>query len=71
MLHGEARQYSGGRKTVTVDAGAGTVEELLARAGIPVGETAAYIVNGEQRDLGDPVRDGDTVEVLPAISGGR
>jgi sulfur carrier protein ThiS len=70
VLHGEARQFSGGRRSVEIEPGPTTVIGLLRVAGIPVLETAAFIVNGEQQDESAPVRDGDTVEVLPAISGG-
>lgn len=70
VLHGEMRQFSGGRRTVEVAAGPGTVAEVLVAARVPLAESAALIVNGEQRDAGAAVADGDTVEVLPAISGG-
>ncbi len=71
VLHGEMRQFSGGRRTILVAAGPATVAELLRASDIPLGESAALIVNGEQREADAPVVDGDTVEVLPAISGGR
>jgi len=65
------RQFSGGRRTILVAAGPATVADLLRASDIPLGESAALIVNGEQREADAPVVDGDTVEVLPAISGGR
>lgn len=71
VLHGEMRQFSGGRRTLEVAPGARTVAELLRTSAIPLSESAALIVNGEQRDADAPVADGDTVEVLPAISGGE
>ncbi len=71
VLHGEMRQFSGGRRTILVAAGPATVAELLRASDIPLAESAALIVNGEQREADAPVVDGDTVEVLPAISGGR
>ena len=71
VLHGEMRQFSGGRRTILVAAGPATVADLLRASDIPLGESAALIVNGEQREADAPVADGDTVEVLPAISGGR
>lgn len=71
VLHGEMRQYSGGRRTITVAPGPATVADLLRASAIPLGESAALIVNGEQRDADAAVADGDTVEVLPAISGGH
>lgn len=71
VLHGEMRQFSGGRRTLEIAAGPATVADVLRAASIPIGESAALIVNGEQRDADAPVADGDTVEVLPAITGGR
>lgn len=70
VLHGELRQFSGGRRTLTIAAGPATVADLLRASDIPLGASAALIVNGEQRGADAPVLDGDTVEVLPAISGG-
>lgn len=70
VLHGEMRQFSAGRRTITVPAGPATVAEVLRASDIPLGESAALIVNGEQRDADAAVADGDTVEVLPAITGG-
>ena len=70
VLHGEMRQFSGGRRTLEIAPGPATVAEVLRAARIPISESAALIVNGEQRDAEAPVVDGDTVEVLPAITGG-
>ncbi len=71
VLHGEMRQFSGGRRGIEVAPGPATIAEVLRAASVPIGESAALIVNGEQRDADAAVADGDTVEVLPAISGGR
>lgn len=71
VLHGEMRQFSHGRRTIEVAPGPATVAEVLRAARIPLSESAALIVNGEQRDADAAVVDGDTVEVLPAITGGR
>lgn len=71
VLHGEMRQFSGGRRTIEVEPGPATVAEVLRAAHVPISESAALIVNGEQREADSPVVDGDTVEVLPAITGGR
>ena len=70
VLHGEMRQFSGGRRTIEVPAGPATVEEVLRAASVPISESAALIVNGEQCGADARVVDGDTVEVLPAITGG-
>ena len=71
VLHGELRQFSpGGRKELRV-AGAGkTALEVIRELGIPTTDTAAFIVNGEQRDGETTLADEDTLEALPAISGG-
>ena len=70
VLHGEMRQYSGGRRMLEVAPGPATVAAVLRAANIPISESAALIVNGEQSDAEAAVADGDTVEVLPAITGG-
>ena len=70
VLHGEMRQFSGGRRTLEIAPGPPTVAEVLRAARIPISESAALIVNGEQRDAEAAVVDGDTIEVLPAITGG-
>ncbi len=71
VLHGEMRQHSGGRRTIEVPAGPATVADVLRASGIPLSGSAALIVNAEQRDADASVIDGDTIEVLPAISGGH
>jgi crotonobetainyl-CoA:carnitine CoA-transferase CaiB-like acyl-CoA transferase/sulfur carrier protein ThiS len=71
ILHGELRQFSPGQaKMLEVDGTARSARDLLAEVGIPLVETAAFILNGDQRDADELVRDGDTLEVLPAMSGG-
>jgi crotonobetainyl-CoA:carnitine CoA-transferase CaiB-like acyl-CoA transferase/sulfur carrier protein ThiS len=71
VLHGELRQWSpGGRKELSVPAAGRRARDVLRELGIPAEETAAYVVNGEQRDGDVLLADGDTLELLPAISGG-
>ncbi len=71
VLHGELRQFSpGAAKVIEVDGAGRRAAEVLRSLGIPIGETAAFLVNGEQRDADALISDGDTLEVLPAISGG-
>src|SRR5205085_6357183 len=71
VLHGELRQFSpGGAKQLRVDGAGKTALEVMVGLGIPAAETAAFIVNGEQRDAEAMLRDEDTLEALPAISGG-
>jgi formyl-CoA transferase len=71
VLHGELRQFSpGGVKQLRVDGAGKTALDVVRELGIPAIETAAFIVNGEQRDGDAVLRDDDTLEALPAISGG-
>jgi crotonobetainyl-CoA:carnitine CoA-transferase CaiB-like acyl-CoA transferase len=68
VLHGELQQFGPKRRDVR---GAGhTARDVVTSLGIPAAETAAYVVNGEQ--VGDDVvlREGDTLELLPSMSGG-
>ncbi|HEY8861892.1 MAG TPA: CoA transferase [Candidatus Limnocylindria bacterium] len=71
VLHGELRQFSpGGVKQLRVDGAGRSALEVVQGLGIPAAETAAFIVNGEQREADAILRDEDTLEALPAISGG-
>src|SRR3990170_3420289 len=69
ILHGELRQFAPG-KILEVNGAGRSVEELLRTVGVPDEASAAYVVNGEQCEASTVLRDGDEVEVLPAISGG-
>src|SRR5712692_1983392 len=71
VLHGELRQFSpGGMKQLRVEGAGKTALDVVQTLGIPAAETAAFIVNGEQRDGDAILHDDDTLEALPAISGG-
>ena len=71
VLHGELRQFSpGGVKQLRVEGAGKTALDVVQTLGIPAAETAAFIVNGEQRDGDAVLHDDDTLEALPAISGG-
>ncbi|MEK7861526.1 MAG: MoaD/ThiS family protein, partial [Chloroflexota bacterium] len=63
VLHGELRRYAPG-KFLEVEGEGRTPVEILAALGVPASETAAFIVNGEQREADTALRDGDTLEVL-------
>jgi glutaryl-CoA transferase len=69
IVHGELRQYVPG-KIVEVHGEGRTIGEISDALGLPVDATAAYILNGEQCERTAKAKDGDTIEVLPAISGG-
>jgi len=71
VLHGELRQWSpGGRKELSVPGAGRRARDVVRELGIPAAETAAFVVNGEQQDGDVVLSDGDTLELLPAISGG-
>ena len=71
VLHGALRQFSpGGAKELRVDGAGKTALEVVRTLGIPAIEIAAFIVNGEQREPDAVLAENDTLEALPAISGG-
>ncbi|HYR94773.1 MAG TPA: CoA transferase [Methylomirabilota bacterium] len=71
VLHGELRQWSpGGRKQLSIAAAGKRATDVVRDMGIPSAETAAFVVNGEQVDADVVLAAGDTLEILPAISGG-
>ena len=57
-------------KELRIDGAGRTAIEVLRSLGVPAVDAAAFIVNGEQRDADTTLADGDTLEALPAISGG-
>jgi crotonobetainyl-CoA:carnitine CoA-transferase CaiB-like acyl-CoA transferase len=69
VLHGELQQH--GAKRRDLEAAGRTAREIVTSLGIPAADAAAYVVNGEQVDDDIVLRDGDTLELLPAMSGGR
>ena len=69
VLHGELQQF--GAKRREVDGAGKSAREIVTSLGIPAAETAAYVVNGEQVDDAAVLRDGDTLELLPAMTGGQ
>ncbi|MDP8249090.1 MAG: MoaD/ThiS family protein [Candidatus Tritonobacter lacicola] len=70
-LKANLKRYAGGSETIRVDIESG--QDLLAimeDLGIPVNEVMFFCLNGK-RVGGDYVpRNGDSVEVIPAITGG-
>ena len=48
-----------------------TARQIVTSLGIPAAEAAAFIVNGEQVEGDAVLRDGDTLELLPAMTGGE
>jgi len=47
-----------------------SARDVVRDLGIPAAETAAFVVNGEQQDADTLLAEGDTLEILPAITGG-
>lgn len=72
ILHGHLRQFvPGERKVVHVDGAGQSAKAILELLGVPLAEAAAVVVGDEQEDLGRILREGEALEVIPAISGGR
>ena len=69
LLHGELQQFGAKRREVA--AAGRTAQQIVVSLGIPAAEAAAFIVNGEQVDADVVLRDGDTLELLPAMTGGE
>lgn len=71
VLHGHLRQFvSGERNVVDVDGAGRSARAILESLGIPLTETAAVVVGEEQEEWDRVLRDGETLEAIPAISGG-
>src|ERR671936_105742 len=71
VLHGHLRQFvAGGARELEVDAAGSTARAVLERIGIPADEAAAVVVDEEQEEFDRVLRDGETLELIPAISGG-
>ena len=57
---------------ITVEVSAGeTVADLIKKAGLPEFEFGIVVVNGKRELPGYQPKDGETLELLPIISGGR
>ncbi|HEX9266297.1 MAG TPA: CoA transferase [Candidatus Limnocylindria bacterium] len=69
LLHGELQQFGAKRREMA--AAGRTARQIVTSLGIPRGEAAAFIVNGEQVEGDAVLRDGDTLELLPAMTGGE
>ena len=69
LLHGELQQFGAKRREMA--AAGRTARQIVTSLGIPAAEAAAFIVNGEQVEGDAVLRDGDTLELLPAMTGGE
>ena len=72
ILHGHLRQFVPGEpRVVEVDAAGRSAGAILRSLGVPVAEAAALVVGDEQEELDRVLRDGEILEAIPAITGGR
>ena len=66
------RYYPVQEELITVDASEGeTVADLIKKAGLPEFEFGLVLVNGERELSTYQPKDGETLDLLPIISGGR
>ena len=63
------RQFAKQNDKIELDDGK-SVSDLLERLGIPPSKVAIVLVNGRHADQDQPLRDGETVSLFPAIAGG-
>ena len=65
------RYYPASGESIEVEAVPGdTVADLIKKAGLPEFEFGIVVVNGERELLSYQPKDGETLELLPIISGG-
>jgi len=69
LLHGELQQFGAKRREVA--AAGRTTQQIVGSLGIPAAEAAAFIVNREQVEGDVVLREGDTLELLPVMTGGE
>jgi sulfur carrier protein ThiS len=62
-------KYKDSKYTIEMKDGS-TLKELIIEAGISQRETVTYIVNGQKRDAGYTLANGDSVSIVPQILGG-
>jgi len=71
ILHGHLRQYiDGATRELEIDAAGKTARAVLRSLGVPSEEAAAVVVGEMQEELDRILRDGETLELIPAITGG-
>jgi len=68
-LFASLRKYTDQKKRIGLEAGA-RVSDLLERIGVPPSEVAIILVNGRHAREEQPLHDGATVSLFPAIAGG-
>jgi molybdopterin converting factor small subunit len=63
------RQFAKQNDKIELDDGK-SVSDLLERLGIPPSKVAIILVNGRHAEQDQPLQDGETVSLFPAIAGG-
>lgn len=63
------RQFAQQNDKIELDDGK-SVSDLLERLGIPPSKVAIILVNGRHAEQDQPLQDGETVSLFPAIAGG-
>jgi len=70
-LYASLRGHVGGAPSVEVAVEPGrTAAEVLSGLGVPVEQIRILFINGRAATMSDPLKDGDSVGVFPAIGGG-
>ena len=68
-LFASLRKYSNKESRVELEDGS-QVRDLLGRIGVPPAEIAIILVDGRHATEEQPLHDGETVSLFPAIAGG-
>jgi molybdopterin converting factor small subunit len=68
-LFASLRKYENEKNRIELKAGA-RVGDFLQKIGIPPSEVAIILVDGRHAAQDQPLRDGETVSLFPAIAGG-
>ena len=68
-LFASLRKYTNQKNRIQLEDGA-TVGDSLERLGIPPSEVAIILVDGRHAPQDQPLHDGETVSLFPAIAGG-
>lgn len=68
-LFASLRKYTNQKDKIELEDGA-SVSDFLQRIGVPPSEVAIILVNGRHAAQDQPLHDGETVSLFPAIAGG-
>ena len=70
ILFGHLRHYRGQKEESVEIPGGETLMQILERLKIPADDVMTFFIEGKQHDGSHIPSDGETIEVIPAISGG-